>query len=239
MVDGPVIEDSLRSFVGMLPIPVVYGLTCGELARMINGERWLRDGIQADLTVVQLEGWGREMVWSETGLPWTRPSPNIPTPETALVYPATCFIEATNVSEGRGTDRPFNMIGAPFVDGKELSRTLTDLHLPGVSFSSVDFVPTSSKFQGQQCHGVRIEVTEPSSFQPIRTGLSLLQEIRKLHGERFVVDAGALSRLVGVAGIDDLLMRQSAVEIERTLRKGLVDFKSLSSSYWTYPKKVH
>ncbi len=105
IVDGPIMQDSLKSFVGMYPLPVVYGLTCGELAQMINRERWLSNGVQANLTVVPVEGWTRGMSWGETGLTWYPPSPNIPTAATAFVYPATCFIEGTNLSEGRGTSQ--------------------------------------------------------------------------------------------------------------------------------------
>jgi uncharacterized protein YbbC (DUF1343 family) len=139
-LDGPVLIDSLRSFVGMYPIPVAYGLTCGELAVMIKSEGWL-DLAKLDLTVIWMEGWKRTMLWDDTGCPWVRPSPNIPTPATALVYPATCFIEATNVSEGRGTERPFHFIGAPFIDGGTLSGKLNALRLPGVRFSPTEFTP--------------------------------------------------------------------------------------------------
>ena len=121
LVDGPVMQDSLKSFVGMYPIPVVYGLTCGELAEMINREGWLSRELHANLTVVPMQGWARELPWEKTGLRWHAPSPNIPTAAAALVYPATCYIEGTNLSEARGTARPFSQFGAPFLNARVMA----------------------------------------------------------------------------------------------------------------------
>ncbi len=196
LVDGPMLEDSLRSFVGMLPIPVVYGLTCGELARMINGERWLHEGVQADLTVVPMEGWRRSMRWQETGIPWVAPSPNIPTPETCYAYPITCYCEATNISEGRGTDAPFETIGAPFVNGDTLASIMNDIS-PNVRWTATRFAPRSSKFNSDSCSGVRLQVNPLQPYEPTKTAVLLLQTLERLYPDDCKVSSRGLGRLSG------------------------------------------
>lgn len=203
-VEGPIREDSLRSFVGLHPIPIVHGMTAGELARMFNEEGWLKGGVKADLHVVKMAGWKREMWYDETGLRWVPPSPNIKTLETAVVYPGTCLIEGTNLSEGRGTDRPFEYIGAPFVDGETFSKELKKLNLPGVDFQAVSFTPrpgsgaTNPKYSGTLCSGVIVHVTDRNSYEPVRTGHSILVTAQRILGQQFILRAGALERLVGV-----------------------------------------
>ncbi len=206
LVDGPVLDDSLRSFVGIAPLPVVYGLTCGELAMVLNGERLLGGGIQVDLTVIPMKGWSRNMIWNDCGFLWVPPSPNLRTAEAALVYPATCLIEATNVSEGRGTENPFLTIGAPFIDGKVLADELGKLGLRGLQFSSTTFVPSGSKFKGQQCRGVSISVTDPGLLQPTKVGLSLLVILRNLYPGDFQMRKTSFERLFGVRGLYDRIM---------------------------------
>jgi uncharacterized protein YbbC (DUF1343 family) len=235
MIDGPLLEDSLRSFVGMFKIPIVYGLTCGELAQMINGERWLPRGIQVNLTVVPMQGWKRKMLWIDTGLPWHRPSPNIPTAASALVYPSTCLIEATNCSEGRGTERPFQTIGAPFIDGETLSRSLRRCNLPGVSFRSVTFTPTSSKFKGEECHGVFVTVTDARRFRPARTGLQVIQEIQRLYTSHLSIDRKSFERLFGHAQAYDALLRGDSPEsMEANWKPDLGQYRKLTTRYLLY-----
>lgn len=242
-IDGPILEDSLRSFVGMFPIPVVYGLTCGELARMINGEYWLGPktsgvaySLRAPLIVVEMEGWRRSMRWEDTNLHWIRPSPNIPSPSAALVYPATCFIEATNLSEGRGTERPFQMFGAPFINGEVLSAALTALHLQGVRFRPVDFTPRSSKFSGRLCHGVFIEVTEVAFFQPVQTGLYILQLLQQQYRQDFKLNEASLKRLLGSTGALKMLQKGDSPEkIVLTWEAELSQFRYLAERYYLYP----
>ncbi len=234
-IEGPIMEDSLRSFVGMLPIPVVYGLTCGELARMINGEGWLTNGVKANLNVVPMEGWKRSMLWDDTRLRWIRPSPNIPSSSTAIVYPATCFIEASNLSEGRGTDSPFNIIGAPFIDGVKLA---AKLHLEGVTTMPVTFLPNSSKFKGEECRGLSIEITDPASFKPILFGLSLLQEIHNLYPEKFILTRSSFNRLFGNAKVYDLILNGTPPEsIVVTWHAALEGFKARSDLYKLYEEQ--
>ena len=235
MVAGPLMEDSLRSFVGLLPIPVVYGLTCGELAMMINAEHWLTGEATVQLAVVTMEGWNRWMRWEDTGLPWIPPSPNIPLSATTIAYPATCFIEATNVSEGRGTGTPFQVIGAPFVDSERFVSSISRVKLRGVNFHSVTFTPKSSKFSGEECRGVRLEVTDQKRFQPILTGLNLIQQLRILYPKEFILNRQTFSRLMGAADVYDRLSDgESPESIVSSWQSSLEKFRVLSSSYYLY-----
>jgi len=234
-VEGPVLEDSLKSFVGMLPIPIVYGLTCGELASMINVEGWLANGVQANLIVVEMIGWRRSMSWEETGLSWIPPSPNIPAASTATVYPATCFIEATNVSEGRGTARPFHLVGAPFVDAERFAVSLNSLALPGVLFSPASFTPTSSKFEGKMCYGVSVKVVDPSVFSPVNTGLHLFQQLYIQYPDRITINASIFARLAGVNGLlPQLVSRLNIEKIITDYSDSLETFRKRASRYKFY-----
>lgn len=232
-VDGPIMEDSLKSFVGMYPIPVVYGLTCGELATMINEEGWLAKKVTAKLTVIKMDGWKREMQWDDTGLRWIPPSPNITTSSAALVYPATCFIEATNISEGRGTEKPFQFIGAPFINADELSSNLNKLKLPGVKFSPVSFTPTSSKFKGELCHGVFVEVTDARKFEAVTAGVAIIREIQRFHPSDLGINRVGFLRLMGSSFMYDLLTKEVAT------MKSLPAWEEEMFEYQRAKKKYH
>lgn len=235
LVDGPMMEDSLTSFVGMYPLPVVYGLTCGELALMIKGEGWLGKQKECDLTVIPMEGWRRSMRWEETKLRWIPPSPNIPTPHVALIYPATCIIEATNVSEGRGTDRPFATIGAPFVDGEILSDAMNGLGLAGVMFHPASFTPTTSKFKGVRCSGVSIEVSDPSVYEPSRIAVYLLHQLRALYPDQFNLSRSSFLRLMGSAWVyESVSGGESPEKILPNLRNALKEYRLRSTRYHLY-----
>ncbi|MDZ4701568.1 MAG: DUF1343 domain-containing protein [Rhodothermales bacterium] len=181
LVEGFVLEPEYTSFVGAYPIPVVHGLTVGELARMIQGEGWM-EGIEAlDLHVVPMLGWRRAMGWDATGLPWTPPSPNIPDVATAVLYPGTCFFEGVQASEGRGTYEPFKQVGAPGADGKRLAEALNGVGLPGVRFAEAGFTPvsipgmaTTPRFAGVALGGVRAEVMDLALFRPVATGIHVV-----------------------------------------------------------------
>lgn len=236
LTDGPVRVDSLTSFVGHLPVPVVYGLTCGELARMIAGEGWLAGGVRPDLTVIPMEGWERRMLWTDTGLPWPRPSPNLPTFHCALIYPATCFIEATALSEGRGTDAPFRMVGAPFVDGALLATRLQGHALPGVQWSPVRFTPRSSKHAKVSCGGIRGDVTDPAAFRPMLTALTLLSEIRKAYPAEIGVRPGAMNRLMGsTVPYAELAGGRSPGAIPPLWQEETARFEARAAHYRLYP----
>ncbi len=180
-IEGPLIEPGLESFVGMLPIPIRHGMTCGEVARYIAGEC----DLSVDLEIVPMRGWTRSMWFDETGLPWVPLSPGMPQLTTATVYPGMCLIEGTNLSEGRGTALPFEMVGAPWLDGDRLAHTLNDLALPGVGFRPVHFVPFASKHAGQACRGVQVHVTDRQAFRPVETGLHVVAACRAQSPEQF------------------------------------------------------
>ena len=196
LVQGNVLEPDLASFVGMYPIPMRHGMTPGELARLFRDEF----AIPADLLVVPAEGWRREMLFPDTGLPWRAPSPNMPDVESALHYPGTCLFEGTELSVGRGTDRAFQWIGAPWLDGEELARAMVALGLPGVDFHPVRFTPVNpgdSKFDGVEVRGVRLAVTDPERYDPARTGVALVVEARRLSGDHWRWRAEHFDRLAG------------------------------------------
>lgn len=181
LVEGPALRDGFESFVGPHDIATRHGLTIGELARLYRAER----GLDVELEVIACDGWRRDRMFARTGLPWVLPSPNMSTWDTALVYPGQCLIEGTNLSEGRGTTRPFEFCGAPWIDPPALAAILEQGGLPGVVFRPTWFRPTFQKFAGTDCGGVQLHVTDGAAFQPVRTGLAVLASLRELSGTRF------------------------------------------------------
>ena len=180
-VEGNVPDPAFASFVGLHPLPARPGLTLGEIARWLVGER----GVACELTVVPMRGWRRRMLWEDTALPWVAPSPNMPTPDTARVYPGGCLLEGTNLSEGRGTTRPFEWIGAPWLDAHHYAAALAAERLPGVRFRPVGFTPTFHKWAGRLCRGVQVHVTDRATFKPFLTGLALIACARRLAPRAF------------------------------------------------------
>lgn len=173
-VEGNVLKDGYQSFVGNYPLAVRYGLTAGEIARMANEQmNW-----NGELHVVTCEGWDRSMLFTDTGRPWIMPSMGLPRFDSALLYPGTCLFEGTNLSEGRGTTAPFEMIGAPFIEAEKLADEMNDHRLPGVVFRPVYFKPTFSKFQGELCHGVQLHITDQKALRPLDTGVTLMYTIK-------------------------------------------------------------
>jgi molybdopterin-guanine dinucleotide biosynthesis protein MobB len=180
-VEGAPQDPDHLSFVGLHPIPVRHGMTSGELARLLAAER----GLDLDLVVSPLSGWGRDTDWADTGLAWIPPSPNIPTVAAACVYPGMCLLEGTNVSEGRGTTRPFEFLGAPWLDPLSLSDALTGRQLPGVDFLPTRFRPAFEKHAGHTCGGVMLVVRDAAAFRPFETGLAVIAAIRELAPRSF------------------------------------------------------
>lgn len=174
--EGPVLREGFESFVGLHPIPLRHGLTVGELARWLNDAR----GIGCGLDVVPMEGWRRDMSWEDTGLPWVAPSPNLPTPESCAVYPGMVLVEGTNLSEGRGTTHPFELVGAPWLDGFALAERLEEAAPGGVRYRPCWFEPTFQKHAGERCGGVQLHVTDASVFEPVRAAVELLRAARSL-----------------------------------------------------------
>jgi uncharacterized protein YbbC (DUF1343 family) len=180
-VEGPPIERGYESFVGLHSIPVRHGRTIGELARQFHDEAFPN----CRLSILPMKNWERAMWFDQTGLPWVMPSPNIPTLDTATVYPGMCLLEGTNISEGRGTTRPFEIFGAPFIDAEAVCRELNKLQLPGVFFRENYFQPTFNKFAGEICGGAQIHVTDRDHFRPFQTGVEIIRCIRKLYPGSF------------------------------------------------------
>ncbi|MEE8522620.1 MAG: DUF1343 domain-containing protein [Thermoanaerobaculia bacterium] len=203
VVEGNLRRDGYGSFVGAFPIPVRHGLTLGELARL----ELRREGVDdSALTVWEMRGWRRRMRWRDTGLGWIAPSPNIPTPETAAVYPGGCLIEGTELSEGRGTTRPFELVGAPGIDPPALAEALADRRIPGVRFLPTYFRPQFQKQGGELCGGVQVLVTDEAAFPAVRCGVELLATVRERFPEvfgwrrdpyEFVSDRPAIDLLAG------------------------------------------
>jgi uncharacterized protein YbbC (DUF1343 family) len=181
VAEGLLLEPDFMSFVGGAGVPMRHGLTLGELARLIDTEQQ----IGADLTVVPMTGWRRDMLYHDTGLPWVAPSPNMPRFTTALLYPGQVLLEGTNLSEGRGTTLPFELIGAPFIDPHKLAVELNKLVLPGVAFRPVRFVPTFDKFQGQRCGGVATHIRDPRQVRSFALTLHILATVHRLWPDDF------------------------------------------------------
>jgi uncharacterized protein YbbC (DUF1343 family) len=201
VVEGPAPRQRFRSFVGYASVATRHGLTLGELARWYAAEHGLTDRLR----VIQCEGWQRGMTFDQTGLPWVMPSPNMPTLDTAFVYPGQCLLEGTNLSEGRGTTRPFELCGAPWLDPQTLADRLRDEKLPGVVFRPTYFQPTFHKFARQTCGGVQVHVTDRALFQPVRTGLTVLAVMRALSGSRFAWRSEPYEFVADIPAIDLLL----------------------------------
>lgn len=182
-MEGPVLAAARQDFVGSHRIPLRHGLTAGELARMIAGE----DGLQVDLHVAACTGWQRADLWHDTGLEWVNPSPNMRSLTQALLYPGIGLLEGTNLSVGRGTDTPFEVLGAPWCDGRALAARLRAAKLPGVAFVPVAFTPNASKFRGERCSGINVVVTDWQTFEPVRTGIHVACALRALHSDAWDV----------------------------------------------------
>lgn len=235
IVEGNIIQPGYESFIGLYPIPARHGLTIGEMARLMNSEY----NIHCDLVVIPMTGWQRSMHFDDTGLPWVMTSPNVPTPDTALVYSGTGIFGGTNISEGVGTTRPFELVGAPWINAAELAQRMNAAGLPGVAFRPVYFTPRQAevKYTGRLCGGVQLHVTDRQAFLPVRTGLTLLYVIKDMSGGKF---AFTLPSTAATATID-LYTGDSRVRNEVPVAEILHDwdeaaarFKALSKQYYLY-----
>jgi len=238
-VDGFMLDYGQESFVGMIDIPIAYGMTCGELALYINTEYF---GDACKLKVIKMENYSRETDYQSLNLPWVKPSPNIYYPSSALSYLGTCLFEGTNFSEGRGTDKPFEYVGAPYCDGNALAEEMNSLGLNGVTFESIDFVPTTitspsnpPKYVGENCSGVYIKVTDKNSFEPVKTGIAFLVSLNKLFSGFEIKTNKFLDKLAGTDRLRlAVLNGYTTNEIVSGYQKELQDFKELRKKYLIY-----
>ncbi|WP_417386117.1 exo-beta-N-acetylmuramidase NamZ domain-containing protein [Gimesia sp.] len=226
---GPILDEGSQSFVGYHRIPVRHGMTAGELAQMFNAEM----KIGADLQVIPMQNWKREMYFDETGLTWVNPSPNMRNLNEAILYPGVGLLETTNLSVGRGTDTPFEWIGAPWLDGMKLARELNRSGLPGVRFVPVQFTPSSSKFANELCGGVNFVVTERRKFQSVKTGLEIACQLRKLFPEQW--ETKSYNRLLGNQSVFDAVVAgKSVMQIQALYQQDLAEFGFHRAKYLLY-----
>ncbi len=241
IVEGPVLNPDFSSFVGMYPIPIRHGLTVGELARMINGEGWLENGLHVDLTVVPMKNWRRKMWYDQTGLKWVKPSPNMPDLTTATLYPGMCLIEGTNVSEGRGTRSPFKIFGAPWIQGDSLKAAVAAFHPLGIAFSVTEFEPQSipemapnPKYLGQLCSGLHMRLTNRDIFRSVSFGVDVLSAIHRLYPDKLTFRK-SFDLLAGGSTLrEDIEKDKPPKEIISSWTKGISDFKLKRERYLLY-----
>ncbi len=241
IIEGNCLSPEYASFVGRYPIPMRHGLTIGELSLLFNNEY----GIGSDLEVVPMKGWNRAMFFRDTGLPWVPPSPNLPAPTSAMVYPGQVLWEGTNVSEGRGTTQPFEIFGAPFIDTDLVLSHLGGNRLPGATLRQIVFEPTSNKWEGDPCNGFQIHITDPNELKPYMTTLRLLQAVSFLHKNHFKWKPPPyeyeykqlpIDLIIGDNEIRQRIEYQDEIdEIEKSWGKDLDRFIKTSRKFHLYP----
>jgi uncharacterized protein YbbC (DUF1343 family) len=226
---GPMLDQGKESFVGFHRLPVRHGMTIGELARLFRQERKL----ELKLTVIPCEGWERKQAWDATGLVWVNPSPNMRSLTQAWLYPGIGLLETTNLSVGRGTDTPFEVVGAPWLDGVRLADALRPLAIPGAAFVPIEFTPTASKFVDQKCGGINVIITDRNKYEPVRTGFEIAVQLRKLYPDAW--EAKGYLRLLGnQETLDAVLNGKSAHEVMATAGQGLEEFKQRRAAVLLY-----
>ncbi len=232
-LEGPLLEyPEYSSFVGLYPIPVRHGMTAGELAELFN-EKFLEK--KANLTVIPMQGWEREMWYDETSLPWVIPSPNMPTLDTATAYPGQVFLEGTNISEGRGTTKPFEIFGAPWIDGYELVKKLNELNLEGIKFREAWFSPTFSKYKGELCGGAQIHVIDRNQYRPFESSLHIIKTVMKMYPRHFKFHNEYFDKIMGTSKVRQALEKWIDVkDIIKSYKGELDNFLVLRKPYLLY-----
>jgi uncharacterized protein YbbC (DUF1343 family) len=235
LVEGPLLEKELRSFVGCQPIPIRHGMSIGELARMFLGEGWIKEGARVELVVIPVEGWQREQMWPALRLPFVRTSPNMPSFETALAYPGLCLLEGTNLNEGRGTDHAFLRFGAPWIDAEALRLELGPV--PGLVLQPLEYTPVAirdraakPRFADQKCRGLELRITEPERFRPALFGVRLIAALQRLYPEQMKIDAERLQKLLGTQAGLAALQRGEPFD----LSVGVDAYQEMRARYFLY-----
>jgi uncharacterized protein YbbC (DUF1343 family) len=239
-VEGNTLELGHESFVGQFPVPMRHGLTVGEIARLFNEEF----NINCDLEIITMDNWSRKDFYDETDAPWVMPSPNIPTVDTTVVFPATVYFEGTEVSEGRGTTRPFEIVGAPYIDADDYAEALKSLALPGVIFRPINFLPTFQKHANQTCGGVFIHVTDRQAFEPVITGLAMVKTVFDLYRNDFkwkstpyeyVFDRNPFDVIAGTTKIREMFeMGVHVNDIKLSWQTDVNEFNRIREKYLLY-----
>lgn len=232
-MEGPILEYPRHSsFIGLYPVPLRHGMTAGELARLFNA-KFLEKPVA--LTVVAMEGWRRGDWFDDSGLPWVSPSPNMPTPDTATVYPGQVLLEGTNLSEARGTTKPFELFGAPWIDGYVLTRELNALGLAGVRFREAWFAPTFSKWAGERCGGCQMHVTDRAVFRSVTAVLAVLQTVKRLYGDKLELHADYFDKVMGTSSVREAFERgEDHAAIAARWAPALAEFGRLRAPYLLY-----
>jgi uncharacterized protein YbbC (DUF1343 family) len=240
-VEGNCVLPGFTSFVGRYPIPMRHGMTTGELALLFNDHF----GIGCDLEVIPMKGWKRSMYFSDTGLPWIPPSPNLPSPVSAIVYPGQVMLEGTNISEGRGTTQPFDVFGAPYIDTEKIIISLGGRELPGAILRPLLFEPTSNKWANKPCRGFQIHLTDPYEYKPYLSSLKILHAVRLNHPEEFrwkeppyeyEFEKYPIDLITGNPSVREAIERTDQIDIiEKTWQAELEDFVNISRKYYLYP----
>lgn len=232
-MEGPILEyPAFSSFVGLYPIPMRHGMTAGELGKLFN-EKFLKKKVK--LTVIPMEGWERKLWYDETSLPWVIPSPNMPTLETASVYPGQVLLEGTNISEGRGSTKPFELFGSPWIDGYELARKLNKLNLPGVRFREAWFTPLFSKYQGKPCGGTQIHILNRKAYKPFESSLHIIKTIMDSYPDQFQFHAEYFDKIIGTSKIREAMNKGVKIQkIVSDYENELEVFSKLRKPYLIY-----
>lgn len=241
-IEGPLLELKYRSFVGMYPIPVRYGLTAGELALLICGEGYITNAVNIDLHIVKMENWTRELWYDETDLPWISPSPNMTNLKTAIVYPGFCLLEGTNISEGRGTDSPFLKFGAPWINGQTFARELNSLDIQGAIFEPSTFTPISipnvaykPKYENKQCGGAKIQITNRNDFKPVNAIIRILKKAKQMYQKEFKWRGTWIDKLYGSDKLRKVIENNEPLdELFKSWEKDIHRFYKISQQYKIY-----
>jgi uncharacterized protein YbbC (DUF1343 family) len=241
IVSGAITNPAFSSFVGVLPLPIRYGMTVGEIAELFNNESYGGFALGIDLTVIPMTGYKRDMWYDDAGVPWVVPSPNMPTLETAVIYPGMCLMEGTNLSEGRGMDSPFLTIGAPYINSKDWLETIPKQVLEGVKVESVVFLPksipgvvTTPKYKEKKCYGLHFTVTDRDKLEPIRLAVAVLCAAQKLYPEQFKM-TNYLDKLWGNEDLRAMVSEgHSYRAIMETCKHGIDRFKKVRKKYLRY-----